>query len=293
MVKKIISIISIISVSALTVLLTSCGTKTSDTNANLQVYTSFYAMSDFAKMIGGDKANVYTLCPTGSEPHDFEPTPQDIANLTENANVFIYNGMGMEEWTDSVLSSINSSTVIAVEASKNISHISANEDPHVWLDPNNAYAELSTIADAFTEADPQNADYYEENLSNCKEKIDNLINDYETAVASFTSKNIVVSHDAYSTLCERFGITEIPVGGIDNEGEPTPTRIAEVHDFIKNNNIKYIFGEPLGTNSIIESIASDTGCSILILDPFEGNIENKDYFTVMSENLDALKTALN
>ena len=68
--------------------------------------------------------------------------------------------------------------------------------------------------------------------------------------------------------------------------------MAEVEMHIETNNIKYIFTEPLSTSKVIYTIAEDTGCEILTLDPFEGNLENKDYFTVMYENLEALKTAL-
>ena len=68
--------------------------------------------------------------------------------------------------------------------------------------------------------------------------------------------------------------------------------MAEIEDFIKANDIKYVFTEPLSTSKIIQTIADDTGCEILTLDPFEGSTENKDYFAVMYENLEALKTAL-
>ena len=82
------------------------------------------------------------------------------------------------------------------------------------------------------------------------------------------------------------------VNKTDNSGDPTAKKIVEVENFIKENNIKYIFTEPLGIKDIIDSIANDTGAEILVLDPFGGNIDNKDYFTVMDENIDALKKAL-
>lgn len=278
---------------------TSCGSP--ETDGKISVYTSFYAMYDFAREIGGDKISLHNVCPTGTEPHDFEPTARDMASISE-ADVFIYNGLGMESWTDSVLDALGDSKLIAVNTSENTgvseehhdshSH-EAHSDVHIWLDPNNAYLQMEAIADALAEADPENSDYYAERLNKCREKIDTLIADYEKASEDFRTTDIITSHEAYSSLCEVFDLTQIALNGADNSHDPTPARLAEITDYIKANNIKYIFSEPLGTSSVVETVANDTDCNILTLDPFEGNTEDKDYFTVMYENLDALKTALN
>lgn len=269
---------------------TACKTQSTD-NGKLQVYTSFYAMYDFAKQIGGDKADVHILCPAGQEPHDFEPTAQDIAKLSE-ADVFIYNGMGMEHWTDSVADTLPDNVTV-VEASRYATHTVQNGDPHVWLNPKNAYEQVKAITDAFKEKDPANKDYYEKNLKECEQKIKYLKQDLETAGNMFRSHTIVVSHDAYSSLCDFLNITQICINGKDNSGEPTPSRIAEIEKYIKEKNIRYIFTEPLSTSDIMKTIAEDTGCEILVLDPFEGNTENKDYFKVMYENIAVLTQALN
>ncbi len=257
----------------------------------LQVYTSFYAMYDFAKQIGGDKADIYLLCPPGQEPHDFEPTAQDIAKLS-TADIFIYNGMGMEHWANSVADTL-SGNIAVIEASEFAKHKAETNDPHVWLNPKNAYNQIKAIADTFKEKDPANKDYYEKNLKECKQKIKYLRQDLETAGNMFRSHAIIVSHDAYSNLCDFLNITQICVNGKDNSEEPTPLKMAEIEKYIKDNNIKYIFTEPLGTSDIMKAIAKDTGCEILILDPFEGNTENKDYFNVMYENIAVLTQALN
>lgn len=255
----------------------------------LQVYTSFYAMYDFAREIGGDKVDVYNMCPPGSEPHDFEPTAQDMAALTK-ADIFIYNGMGIEAWTDSVASVLKDTDVVIVEASD----IEGAEltDPHVWLNPGNALLEMANIANACIDADPDNEAYYLDRLSAAQDKTDKLIADYNEAAESFLTNSVVVSHDAYSSLCDAFGLTQYPVNGKDNEEDPTPKRIAEIESYITDNNIRYIFTEPLGTSTIVETIAGDTGCELLSLDPFEGNLDDEDYFTVMYNNLEALKKAL-
>ncbi|EKC63372.1 ABC transporter metal-binding lipoprotein, partial [human gut metagenome] len=67
--------------------------------------TSFYAMYDFAKTIGGDDIDLTNIVPTGTEPHDFEPTASDMAKLSE-ADIFIYNGVGMESWADKIIETL-------------------------------------------------------------------------------------------------------------------------------------------------------------------------------------------
>ena len=280
-----------ITIITLTLILCSCSYEQAKIDTDeLQVYTSFYAMYDFAKQIGGDKAQVHILCPPAEEPHDFEPTAQDKVNLSE-ADVFIYNGMGMEHWTDSVISSLDSN-VSVVEASAYIKSTTENNDPHVWLNPDNAYDQMCAIADAFKKKDNKNADYYDTQLNIAKKKIDELNNKLDLAKQDFKTDKIVVPHEAYTHLCNRLGIEQMSVNKTDNSGDPTAKKIVEVENFIKENNIKYIFTEPLGIKDIIDSIANDTGAEILVLDPFGGNIDNKDYFTVMGENIDALKKAL-
>ena len=286
--KKLLTLITI-----LTVFLSSCSANTDTLTENEKIsgYTSFYAMYDFAKAIGGDKADVAVLCPVGAEPHDYEPTAADMAKLSE-ADVFIYNGMGMEHWADSITDMLKSEGVDVVCTSDFAVQTTENNDPHIWLNPENAYKQFEAIADSFIQADEANQDYYLSNLKLVKEKTDKLIADYNSALSEFNSYDIITSHDAYTNLCETFSLNQMPVNGIDNSEDPTPTRIAELVKYIKEKNIKYIFTEPLGTSSIIETVAEETGAGILTLDPFEGNKDNKDYFTVMYENLEALKTAL-
>ena len=293
MIKKLTSITTAVLAAAV---MCSCagsngGEAPNTENDKLQVYTSFYAMYDFARQIGADEADVYLLCPVGAEPHDFEPTASDMAKMTD-CDIFIFNGMGMEPWADSVVPMLENEGVITLEASSAAVSITENNDPHVWLNPSNAYEQMSMIAKAYSDADPDNAQYYAQRLNECKEKTDKLIKDYSAAAEGFKTKNIITSHEAYMNLCQAFGLNQTAINGTDNSEDSSPARMAQIENFIKENNIRYIFTEPLGTSSVAEAIASDTDCTLLTLDPFEGNNENKDYFTIMYENLDALKKAL-
>ena len=79
----------------------SCNNNDNNISDKLQIYTSIYPIYDFTKKIGGEKITVYNMTKAGAEPHDFEITSKDMANLSK-ADLFIYNGGGMEHWVDSV-----------------------------------------------------------------------------------------------------------------------------------------------------------------------------------------------
>lgn len=79
----------------------------------LKVMASFYPMYDFAQKICGDRVEVTNMVPAGTEPHDWEPAASDIKKL-EEADIFIYNGAGMEHWAADVLTSLDNKNLIAV-----------------------------------------------------------------------------------------------------------------------------------------------------------------------------------
>ena len=220
-----------------------CGTaeKTEPNNTEgkkLQVYTSFYPMYDFTSKIAGDKVDVINLVPSGTEPHDWEPSTEDIANL-EKADMLIYNGAGMEHWVEDVTKSLSNKDIVLVEASEGLdlmeghhhhddegeeTHDHESEeahehegedatehehslDPHVWTSIKNAKKEMENIKNALVKADAANAEYYEANFKMYSEKFDELDKKYETEIAKLSNKNIVVSHEAFGYLCKEYGLT--------------------------------------------------------------------------------------
>lgn len=264
----------------------------------LRVCASFYPMYDFASKVGGDKADVTIMVPAGTEPHDWEPSTLDIVAL-EKADVFVYNGAGMEGWAQDILSSLGSKSLYAVEASKGATFITegASSDPHVWLDPRIARAELGNIKDAFAAADPGNASYYEANYEKYAAEFDALDADMRTALSACPKKDIVVAHQAFSYLCAAYGLNQIAIEGVSADAEPDPARMAEIVDLVKQKGVNTIFFEELITPKVAQSIADETGAGVAVLNPLEGLSDEEraagdDYISVMRSNLEQLKKAL-
>ncbi|MEI0700894.1 metal ABC transporter substrate-binding protein [Brachyspira intermedia] len=285
--KNILTIICILSI------LIGCSNVSKDnkdaSNNKLKVYASIYPMYDFAKKICGDKADVYNMTSAGSEPHDFEITSKDMANLTK-ANLFIYNGGGMEHWVDTVKDSIKNLKYI--ETSSNIDN--EGLDPHFWLSPIKAKKQMENIKNALVEIDSANADYYNSNYNYYTDRLDELDNHFRDILSNIKNTNVVVTHPAFGHFCKEYSLNQVAIA----RDEADPKAMYDTIAFIKNNDVKAIFYEDFSSSKLVDSIAKETGVKILTLNPIESLSEEyinagEDYFSVMEENLISLTNGLN
>src|SRR6476469_10747705 len=135
-------------------------TKTS----KIKIVASFFPIYEFVKAVGGDRIDASVLIPIGAEPHDFDPTIQQIQNV-QTADVLVYNGAGMEaNWIN------KTSPKFSVDSGKGINLLAGNDpaihapaDPHIWLDPILAIHQVENIRDGLVKVDPKNAAYYNQN----------------------------------------------------------------------------------------------------------------------------------
>lgn len=130
--------LSALIVSSMILVLAGCGSAAKKDSAEpaaatvagkdkLKIETSFYPMYEFTRQVAGDLADVHLLVPAGTEPHDWEPTPKDMAAI-EQADILVYNGAGLESWVDQVVSGSDSKGMTAVEASKGLELIPGTEE---------------------------------------------------------------------------------------------------------------------------------------------------------------------
>lgn len=281
----------------MTMMLAGCS-QNEEREEKLQVYTSFYAIYDFVLEIAGECADVHNVVPVGTEPHDWEPTAMDMAEIAKG-DILFYNGMGMESWTEKAENSLEGENVKFILVSEGIKTDENSSDPHIWLDPSNAEIMCENIYNALCEADPSNSEKYEDNYNNYIAQIEMVDRSYTETLGSVPEekRNIVVSHEAYGYMCSAYGLKQMAIDGISADSEPSPDRMMELIDFIRENDVKYIFYEELVSQKTAETLAAETGAELLALNPFEGLTEEEiangdNYISVMLRNLDNLNTAL-
>lgn len=274
------------------------GKQTAEGMPKLKVVASFYPMYEFAKQVGGEKTEVAVLVPVGVEPHDWEPTPQDMAVL-QQARVFVYNGAGFEHWVDEVLHGKQYPALITVETGKDDATESefGGKDPHVWLDPQAAQHQVNMIRDAFITADPANKSYYEANAAQYNARLAALDEEYKQGLTKTVHKKFITSHAAFGHLAKRYGLEQVAILGLAPHAEPTPERMRSLVEETKKSQLKYVFFETLVSPKVAEIIAREAGAGTLVLNPIEGLTDDQaaagtDYIALMRENLANLKLAL-
>lgn len=267
----------------------------------IKVAVSINPLAEFTKAIAGDKVQVYTIIPNGTEPHDFELKAVDLKQLSM-VKVFIYNGLGMEPWVDKALSSINNTDLIKVDTSKdcnlieNIDEATIEEhgkyDPHIWLSLKNAKIQSYNIKEALIKADPSNKDYYEENYLNFTKELDKLYVDFKSKFEGLNNKNFVTGHSAFAYLCKDFGLKQSSVENVFSEGEPTAKKLQELVEYCRANNVNTVFMEELASPKVSQTLAKEINGSIKEIYTIESSKDDKDYIQDMKENLQLIYESL-
>lgn len=260
-----------------------------DNSGKLQIYTSIYPIYDFTKKIGGEKISVYNMTKAGAEPHDFEITSKDMANLSK-ADLFIYNGGGMEHWVDTIKEALKD--IKYINTSSNINE--NNLDPHFWLSPINAKIQMENIKNGLIEIDSENKNYYESNYNLYANRLTELDEKIKTSLSDIKNRNLVLTHPAFGHFCKEYSLNQIAIA----RDEADLKAMAEIIEFIKSNNVRAIFYEEFSSSKLVDSIAKETGIKILTLNPIESLSEEniasgEDYFSIMEKNLISLSDGLN
>ncbi|MFH0818306.1 MAG: zinc ABC transporter substrate-binding protein, partial [Candidatus Micrarchaeota archaeon] len=242
-----------------------------------------------------------SLLPDGTNPHVFEPSPQDIQRAY-SAGVFIYNGLALEPYAEQLSRSLPESVVV-IEASRGASLIETGEqdhgpyDPHVWLDPNLAKQEIDNIEKGLENADPQNSAYYRDNAEQYKKKLDLLDNEMRSKTSKFRNKRYVGFHPSFTYFNKRYGLEYVAVIEKFAGSEPSAQEMAKIVDEAKANGVHTLFSEPFLDPRAAQAIANEIGGEVVPLNPMhtltpEERSEGKDYFSIMRDNVDKLSGAL-
>lgn len=274
----------------------------SHNDGKLQVVTSFYPLYFFAQQIGSDRAVVTNIVPAGAEPHDYEPTAQDMARM-EKSRLIVVNGGGLEAWSDRLANNMNAENTTIVVAGEGLLTRAMTEDdavttdPHIWLDPVLAKKMAERIALGFEAVDPEHAAFYRENAGRLLEQLDDLDATYRSGLQTCAEKNIITSHSAFGYVAAEYGFNQVSIAGLSPDAEPSPSELARIAQFAKTNNVRYIFFESLVSPKLSQTIAAEVGAETLVLNPLEGLSDGElaggeDYFSVMYNNLVNLQTAL-
>ena len=285
------------------------GCSSSDSSAaaeggKLDVVAAFYPLQYVTQQVGGDRVSVTNLVSPGTEPHDVELSPRQVAAVTDaDAVVYLRNfqpavddavdsGGGDKSLDVAGVSPLKEGYVPLEEGE--LHEDEKGKDPHVWLDPTRMAGIADAVAKKLGGLDPDHASEYTANAKTLDAKLTALDQEYRTGLASCQEKTIVVSHNAFGYLAARYGLSQVAITGLTPEEEPSAARLAEVATYAKQNGVKVIFFETLVSPKIARALAAEVGAEAEVLDPIEGIAKDStdDYFSVMRTNLTTLRGAL-
>jgi zinc transport system substrate-binding protein len=263
------------------------------------VVASFYPMYEFTRQVVADRADVISLVPPGVHGHDWEPSPQDVAQV-RRARVFIYNGAGFEPWAEKLIKEAAgpATVIVAVSAGLTVSRPGdAGVDPHVWLDPILARREVEAIRSALERGDPTGGPVYAANAAVYGEKLTTLDSRFDNGLRDCARREVVVSHAAFGYLTRRYRLEQIAVTGLAPQAEPSPAALAAIVRTARERKITAVFLEPLVSPRLAETLAREVGVRLLTLNPIEGVTRQEaadgvGYLDLMTGNLQSLREGL-
>jgi len=286
---------------------------------DVKVLASFYPLQYVAEQVGGEHVTVDNLTPPAAEPHDLELAPAQLRDIGL-ADVVVYlSGFqpavdeGVETRAPELL--VDAADVVTLEAhpgehadegdhehteGADDGHDHGALDPHFWLDPTRLAAVGHAVADQLAQADPENAETYAANAQALEDRLAALDADFAEGLAGCEGATLVTSHAAFGYLAERYGLEQVGIVQLDPEGEPSPARVREIGDVVRDHGVTTIFSETLVSPKVAETLAADLGVSTATLDPLEGlspdaptdGSGQADYESVTRANLAALQEGL-
>ncbi|MEJ5239586.1 MAG: metal ABC transporter substrate-binding protein [Anaerolineales bacterium] len=282
----------------------------SQEDRRLYVVATTPIVADVVQQIGGERVQVETLLPRGSDAHQYTPRPQDSVMLSKAQLVFA-NGAGLEVFLQPLLENAGA-TAQLIEVSKDVPLLRMEEepnegtsdqeehavDPHTWFDPNNVLIWVDTIVQALSQADPTHAAEYRQNAEAYKAQLRELDAWIRDQVAQIPPENrkLVTDHRVFGYFAQRYGFEQVGtvIASFSTEASPSAQELAALEEAIRAYGVKAIFVEEIGNQALAEQVSRDTGVRLVTLyhDLGPAGSEVDTYLKYMRYNVTEIVKAL-
>ena len=283
-----------------------CGKIDNKASEKLSVVVTVFPPYDFVRRIAGDKVELKMLLKPGGDVHSYEPTPQDIMEISE-CGLFIYTGGENDSWVENVLGSAKNvktlkmmDCVELIEESHEGHDHESEPDDHVWTSPVNAAKIAERIGEELCALDPDNADAYRSNTESYVSELRELDAEFQQTVDNGVRRKLIFA-DRFPVryFTERYGLEYLSAfPGCSGETEADPATIADIIDEVKDDGIPVVLYGEMSDQKTADTVALATGaekrmfhsCHNLSKEDFESG---KTYIDIMKDNISVLREALN
>lgn len=290
-IKKLLLII----LSVLTVILVSGCTKKEENNGNIRIVTSFYPIYIMSENIINGAQNVELSNMTDSYAgciHDYTLKPADMKKI-ETANIFIENGLGLENFNDKLINSNNNLDIVNSSANINGLEDEGKLNGHVWTSLSNYIVQIEEITKKLKEKNPENSEVYQKNSDEYQRKILDLKKKYDDELQGLEGKKAVVLNESFAYLLNDLKMETIEIHTDHEESTISAERLKETINEMKENDINIIIIDKNDNEKNAETLKKETGAKIYKLDScLTGNLDKNSYINSMNENLEVFKKML-
>lgn len=247
--------------------------------APLDVAVSILPQKYFVEAIGGEHVHVQVMVRPGFEPATYDPTPRQLAGLSQ---VSLYFAIGVpfeRTWLPRFHAANPHMRIVKTQRgierrpmrAGHAEDADSGRDPHIWLSPPLVRIQAMNILDALVAADPAHAAAYRrgyERLALTVNRVDNAILK-SLATADLKQSRFMVFHPAFGYFAAAYGLTQFP---IEVEGkEPSPKQLASLIQTARRDGIKVVFVEPQFSQKAAKTVAKAIGGRVVRIDPLDGN----------------------
>lgn len=310
--KNIFNIIFRLNILSL-LILASCNSTPQPESNDFTVLASTSFLADIAQNIAGDRLQVESLLPLGTDPHAYQPVPLDIAKLSES-DLLILNGLEYEHFIESLLENAGGGRVVVKATQGLTSHEGDNHaddvnsatghnheagDPHMWLDPNLVITYVENIRDGFIQVDPAGKAIYERNAGEYINQLEELNVWIVEQVNQIPAEKrlLITNHEALNYFAERYGfeVTGTILPSASTNAQSSAQQMAQLIDEINANGVPAIFLSEAENTILAEQIASETDVRIvnnLYLESLTDGAPAGTYLDMMRHNVSSIVEAL-
>lgn len=271
----------------------------------IKIVTTTSDLASIAEEIGREKVRVVSLSRGTQDPHFVEPRPSMVMK-TRDADLLIIVGMNLDIWIESLINASRNPRIKPgrpghLDASVNIEKLDVPPggkvcaavmgphvfciiygNPHYWVDPENAKIIASDIARRLGELYPENASFFQENLSDFHRRIDERLIKWQEKLAPFKGEKIITFHKNWPYFAQRFGLVVAdelePKPGIP----PSPGHLREIIDKMRREDIRVILQAVFYDERPARFVARETGARVVVVpNSVGGTPEARCYFSLI------------
>ena len=222
--------------------------------------------------------------------HDYTLTTEDMKKV-ENADIFISNGLGMENFISKILES--NSDMKVIDSSNNLEKVISNgieENAHIWTSIDNYILQVQNIAEELKTADAKNAEVYTQNAQKYVDELNKLNEEYKSKLAKLNGEKAICLNEAFEYMGQELGMEMITIKTDHEESTISAGMLKSVINKVKEDDIKIIIIDKNDSKTNAETIANETGAKILELNSgLTGELNKDAYINQMRENMNILE----